>query len=103
MKPIKKTTATALSKVPVSAVSVLKKIKPQFTVNLPVAKGTDLNDSEISIKVGGRQITVSFFQKGELVSQQAIPVKKIPNPPPWPKDDIIKILEQLRLNFSIQR
>lgn len=102
MKPIKKTTATALNKVPVSAASVLKKIKSPFTVNLPVAKDVDLHDSEISIKIQSGHIIVKFSIKGEEVSQQAIPVKKVPTPP-WPKDEIIKALEQLSFNFRISK
>ncbi|MES2064767.1 MAG: hypothetical protein V4456_22820 [Bacteroidota bacterium] len=100
MKPIKKTTATALSKTPVSAVSVLKKVKSSLTVNFPITKDINFDDFEISIKVENSKIIVKFFHNGEEVSQQAVTVKKIPGPPPWPKDDIIKALEQLRLNFN---
>nr|WP_067058367.1 hypothetical protein [Mucilaginibacter sp. L294] len=101
MKPIKKTTATTLSKVPVSAASVLKKIKSPLTVNFPITKDINFDDFEISIKVEGRQIVVKLLDRGVPISQQAVPIKKVPAPPPWPKDDIIKALEQLRLNFNL--
>jgi hypothetical protein len=102
MKLIKKPTATVQSKTPVSAASALKKIKPSHTVNLPIAKGVDLNEAEISIKVNKDKIIVKFLHKGEEVSEQAVTVKKVPTPP-WPKDEIITALEQLRLNFNIKK
>jgi len=100
MKPIKKTIATALSKTPVSAASVLKKIKSPGSVNFPITKDINFDDFEISIKVEGRQIVVKLLDRGVPISQQAVPVKKIPTPP-WPKDEIIKALQQLRLNFNL--
>jgi hypothetical protein len=102
MKPIKKTNATALSKVPISAASVLKKIKSPGLVNFPITKDINFDDFEISIKVEGRKIVIKLLDRGVPISQQAVPVKKIPTPP-WPKDEIIKALEQLRLNFNIPK
>jgi hypothetical protein len=102
MKSIKKTTAIVRGKIPVSAVSVLKKIKSPATVNFEITKDINFDDFEISIKVEGRKIVVKLLDRGVPISQQAVPVKKIPTPP-WPKDDVIKALEQLRLNFNIQK
>jgi hypothetical protein len=103
MRTPKKVARLAQAKAPISSANLLRAVKSKLAVNFSVKEGIDLSESEVSIKVSGREITAQFFVRGELVSQQAVPVKKIPNPPPWPKDEIIKALEQLRINFKVLR
>lgn len=99
----KKTTAVTRAKIPVSTVGSLRQLKSQLNLTFPIQEGADLSDSEISIKIKGREITAQFFVGGELVSTQAVPVKKIPNPPPMPNDELFEIMQKLRFNFNIKR
>lgn len=103
MSSTKKLSTITRAKSPVSSAAQLRKTKSPLAVNFSVKEGANLNNSEISIKVNGREIIAQFYVGGELVSTQAVPVKKIPNPPPMPHDELFQILQNLRLYFNIQR
>lgn len=103
MSSTKKLATIARAKSPVSSAGTLKKLKSALNLNFPIKEGTDISNSEISIKIHGREIIAQFYVDGELVSTQAVPVKKIPNPPPMPHDELIEALQKVKLNFNIQR
>jgi len=97
MKTLKKTiVGTAEAKT-----SVIKKLANPLNVNFPIHKDTDLSDFEIRISKQDDKLVAKLFLKGLPVTQQTLPIRKVPNPPPVPNFDLIKALEQLRLNLKV--
>lgn len=105
MATMKNTAGVTTAKTPVKATKTTKltKFKSAYTVNFPLIKHINPDDFEITIKVSRGKILADLYIRGEMVSQQAIPVKKTPNPPPMPHDELFEALEQLRFNFITQR
>jgi hypothetical protein len=104
MKQIKKTTVTAQAKMPVkTAKATIQKMKSIHSINFPIKEDIDFEDFEIRIAIKGNEIIAKFLLKGTPISEQVLPVKKIPNPPPMPNKEIIKALEQLRLSFNTKK
>jgi hypothetical protein len=94
---------TAKTVVKVSKTTNLTKSRSPYAVNFPLIKGIHPDELEITIKVTKATIMANMYIRGELVSQQALPIKKVPNPPPMPHDELFQALEQLSFNFKNQR
>lgn len=78
---------------------LLEKLKGTQTVNFALHKNVDFNEIEIRITIKGNEIVAAFWNKGVLETQQALPIKPRPTPPPV-DTDIIKAIKKLQLIFT---
>lgn len=103
MKTSKKTIDNTYQRIPRSLKpKVQKKFKGIQSLNFPITKGSNFEDLEITITVKGNEIVTKFLNKGILQSQQALPIKPKPSPPPV-DTEIINAIKRLQFILSMKK
>jgi len=103
MKAPKKITETTTQRIPRSLKpKIQKKLKGMQSLNFLVSKGANFEDLEITIAVKGNEIVAKFLNKGVLESQQALPIKPKPTPPPV-DTEIFNAIKRLQIMLSLKK
>jgi len=83
MKTPQKITETTNQRIPRSLKpKVQKKLKGLQSLNFTLDKNVNFSEIEIRITVKGNDIVAAFWNKGVLETQQVLPIKPKPSPPP---------------------
>lgn len=99
MKSPRKTIDITSQRIPRSLKpKVQKKLKGLQTVTFALNKNVNFSEIEIRITIKGNDIVAAFWNKGVLETQQALPIRPKPSPPPV-DTDIIKAINRFNVNF----